>query len=69
VKPYLNIFGLVLIVYGLGGVGGILKKATATGQMDWVFFTEHAVMFVVLIGIGLGMMVKAYRNRRSSEGK
>jgi len=64
-RPYLKMFGLVVVVYGVGALFAVIKRADATDVMDWSLFFESGTIFIILVGVGVGMMIKASLNDRA----
>lgn len=64
-RPYFGIFGLVLLVYGGGGLIGAAHRASTTHGFDEGLFVKSGAVFGVIACVGLGMMAKAAINFRS----
>jgi hypothetical protein len=61
-RPYLKMFGLVLVVYGVGALFGVFHKAYASGTLDWEVMLTRGAVFVVVAGVGIYMMMQAKKS-------
>ena len=68
-RPYLRILGLVLLVYGGGGMLGVFKHAHATHAMDWGLFFQDGTVFMIIAAIGVGLNIKASMNAREDRAR